>query len=63
MGRFDVDGARALLLEAVREYKPSGNIEDLVWRHREEERNLQAKVTSLQTRRPGSRREIGIRAE
>jgi len=63
MGQFDVDGARTLLLQSVREYKPSGDIADLVWRRRESERNLQAKVTSLQARRPGSRRETGIGAE
>ena len=63
MGQVDVDGARTLLLQSVREYKPSGDIADLVWRRRESERNLQAKVTSLQARRPGSRRETGTGAE
>ena len=63
MGQFDVDGARTLLLQSVQGYKPSGDIADLVWRRRESERNLQAKVTSLQARRPGSRRETGTGAE
>ena len=63
MERFDVDGARTLLVQAVREYKPSGDIADLVWRRRSSERDLPAKVTSLQVRRPGSRRETGTGAE
>jgi FlaA1/EpsC-like NDP-sugar epimerase len=61
--RFDVAAARAVLEEAVREYRPSGDIVDLVWSRRLSERSAASNVTSLQSRRPGSRREAGVGAE
>ena len=52
MGQFDVREARELLLRAVREYRPSGDIVDLVWRWpRGHQRATDGKVTSLQARR------------
>jgi FlaA1/EpsC-like NDP-sugar epimerase len=57
--RFDVRGARDLLIEVVDEYKPTGELEDLVWKAKLEAAQNEAaalatanpKVTSLQSRR------------
>ena len=54
MGQFDVREAREILMRAVREYRPSGDIADLVWRWTEAHRAAEGKVTSLQTRRAAS---------
>jgi FlaA1/EpsC-like NDP-sugar epimerase len=54
MGQFDVREAREILMGAVREYRPSGDIADLVWRWTEAHRAAEGKVTSLQTRRAAS---------
>ena len=59
LAQFDVRGARDLLVEVVREYQPTGEIEDLVWKVRLEAAradaealaNANPKVTSLQSRR------------
>jgi FlaA1/EpsC-like NDP-sugar epimerase len=59
MGQFDVKTSRELLLQAVQEYRPSEDLVDHVWRHRDAEKKLQSKVTSLQARRSASRRESG----
>ena len=59
MGQFDVRGACDLLRAAVSEYRPTGDIVDSVWCRRETERSLQAKVTSLDSRRATARRESG----
>ena len=53
LSRFDCDRARALLMQTVVEYKPTGDLQDLVWArkaaltHAEQTTN----VTALQTRR------------
>jgi len=57
MGQFDVREARELLMRAVREYRPSGDIADLVWRWSETHRAAEGKVTNLQARRAGNKRE------
>ena len=57
MGQFDVREARELLMRAVREYRPSGDIADLVWRWSETHRAADGKVTNLQARRASSKRE------
>jgi FlaA1/EpsC-like NDP-sugar epimerase len=57
MGQFDVREARELLMRAVREYRPSGDIADLVWRWSETHRAAEGKVTNLQARRASSKRE------
>ena len=59
MGQFDVRAARELLLQAVQEYRPSEDLVDHVWRHRDNEKKLISKVTSLQARRSAGRRESG----
>ena len=54
MGQFDVKAARQLLLDGVKEYRPNGELADLVWVSREKARaaaQLAAKVTSLPVRR------------
>jgi FlaA1/EpsC-like NDP-sugar epimerase len=57
MGQFDVREARELLMRAVREYRPSGDIADLVWRWSENHRAAEGKVTNLQARRASSKRD------
>ena len=57
MGQFNVREAREVVLRAVKEYRPNGDVVDSVWCRRESERRLQAKVTNLQIRRSGGRRE------
>jgi FlaA1/EpsC-like NDP-sugar epimerase len=59
MGQFDVRTAGELLQRAVVEYRPTGEIVDGVWCRRESERGLQSKVTSIESRRGGVRREPG----
>jgi FlaA1/EpsC-like NDP-sugar epimerase len=58
MSQFDVDGARGLLIQTVREYNPTDGIADLVWgNERSNDRSTQAsdsKVTSIQSRRSGN---------
>ena len=44
-------------MRGVREYRPSGDISDLVWRWSETHRAAEGKVTSLQTRRAGAKRD------
>jgi len=51
MGQFDVRAATEVLLRAVKEYRPSGDVVDNVWCRRESERRLQSKVTNLRARR------------
>lgn len=57
MGQFDVREAREALMRGVREYRPSGDIADLVWRWSEAHRAGEGKVTSLQARRASGKRE------
>jgi FlaA1/EpsC-like NDP-sugar epimerase len=57
MGQFDVATACTLLSNAVREYRPTGDIVDKVWTRKTSERRLASKVTSLETRRQSGRRE------
>jgi len=47
MGQFNVREAREVVLRAVKEYRPNGDVVDSVWCRRESERRLQAKVTNL----------------
>ena len=59
MGQFDVRTASDLLQAAVREYRPNGDIVDSVWCRRENEKRLQSKVTSLDSRRATPKRDSG----
>jgi FlaA1/EpsC-like NDP-sugar epimerase len=60
LSRFDCDRARQLLMQTVAEYKPTGDIQDLVWTRKTALSHAELKnVTALQTRRarlgaPGS---------
>jgi FlaA1/EpsC-like NDP-sugar epimerase len=63
MGQFNVREAREIVLRAVKEYQPNGEVVDSVWCRRESERRLQAKVTNLQIRRSAGRREAGAAAD
>jgi hypothetical protein len=50
--RFDCDRARQLLMQTVAEYRPTGDIQDLVWARKEALAHADMKnVTPLQTRR------------
>ena len=52
LSRFDCDKARQLLMQTVAEYKPSGDIQDLVWARKAAVAHAEMKnVTALQTRR------------
>jgi FlaA1/EpsC-like NDP-sugar epimerase len=52
LNRFDCDQARKLLMQAVAEYQPSGDIQDLVWaRKTAVAEQPMTNVTSLQMRR------------
>ena len=52
LNRFDCDRARHLLMEAVAEYKPNGDIQDLVWSRKTSLALAEANnVTAIQTRR------------
>jgi len=57
MGQFDVGTACALLRNAVREYRPTGDIVDKVWCRRPADKRPASNVTSLDTRRATGRRE------
>ena len=63
MGQFDVRTARDLLLHAVQEYRPSEDLVDHVWRHRDSEKKVLSNVTSLQARRTAARRDPGHAAD
>lgn len=62
MERFDVEGARKLLIKAVTEYKPQGELADLVWNARNLNGDLASgksstsvrKVANIQPRRASS---------
>lgn len=50
--RFDCDRARQLLMQTVAEYRPNGDIQDLVWSRKAALAHAEVKnVTALQTRR------------
>jgi len=50
--RFDCDRARQLLMQTVAEYRPTGDIQDLVWSRKVAMAHAELKnVTALQTRR------------
>jgi len=50
--RFDCDRARQILMQAVAEYRPTGDIQDLVWSRKAALAHAELKnVTALQTRR------------
>lgn len=50
--RFDCDRARQLLMQTVAEYKPTGDLQDLVWSRKTALAHAELKnVTALQTRR------------
>jgi FlaA1/EpsC-like NDP-sugar epimerase len=52
LGRFDCDRARQLLMQTVAEYKPTGDLQDLVWSRKAALAHAESKnVTALQTRR------------
>jgi FlaA1/EpsC-like NDP-sugar epimerase len=52
LSRFDCDRARQLLMQTVAEYKPTGDIQDLVWSRKAAIAPAELKnVTALQTRR------------
>lgn len=52
LSRFDCDKARTLLMQTVIEYKPTGDIQDLVWSRKTALAHAeQTNVTALQTRR------------
>jgi hypothetical protein len=52
LSRFDCDRARQLLMQTVAEYRPTGDIQDLVWSRKAEVAQSEAtNVTALQTRR------------
>ncbi|WP_198683450.1 polysaccharide biosynthesis protein [Peristeroidobacter agariperforans] len=52
LSRFDCDRARQLLMQTVAEYKPTGDIQDLVWNQRAQLTHTETNnVTALQTRR------------
>ena len=51
LNRFDCDRARHLLMDAVAEYKPSGEIQDLVWSRKASLAPEANNVTAIQTRR------------
>jgi hypothetical protein len=57
MGQFDVRAACELLREAVREYRPSGDVVDKVWCRRTGERRGASNVTNIDSRRAVVRRE------
>jgi FlaA1/EpsC-like NDP-sugar epimerase len=51
MRRFDCRAARDVLTRAVREYRPGGDLQDLVWARRVPPAANESKVTDLQSRR------------
>jgi FlaA1/EpsC-like NDP-sugar epimerase len=63
MDQFDVRQAREIVMRAVREYRPTGEVVDSVWCRRDSEERMRSKVTSLQVRRSGGRREAEAAAD
>jgi FlaA1/EpsC-like NDP-sugar epimerase len=57
MGQFDVRQAREIVMRAVKEYKPAGDVVDSVWCRKDSEERLRSKVTNLHVRRTAGRRE------
>jgi FlaA1/EpsC-like NDP-sugar epimerase len=51
MRQYDVRAARDILLRAVQEYAPAGDIQDLIWARRAPEQALTGKVAELPPRR------------
>jgi FlaA1/EpsC-like NDP-sugar epimerase len=52
LSKFDCDRARQLLMQTVAEYKPTGDIQDLVWNRKAALAHAESNnVTALQTRR------------
>lgn len=52
LSRFDCDKARQLLMQTVAEYRPTGELQDLVWSRKAALAHAEVKnVTALQTRR------------
>jgi FlaA1/EpsC-like NDP-sugar epimerase len=61
MGQLDVRTARDLLMHAMPEYRPTGDLVDQVWsRVDADERRQQSNVTALPARRVVPRRESGV---
>lgn len=53
LNRFDCEGARQLLMQTVIEYRPKGELQDLIWSRRKAIANSEhANVTAIQPRRP-----------
>ena len=63
MGDCDVATARDILQQAVGEYRPGADIVDNMWCRRESEKRRPSKVTSIQSRRPVTPREVTVVAE
>jgi len=57
MNKLDVPATLGILMSAVHEYTPAPRSADLVWNRKEAQRETQAKVTQLDTRRPALPRE------
>ena len=57
MNRLDVPATLGILMSAVHEYTPASKSADLVWNRKEAQRENQAKVTQLDTRRAALSRE------
>ena len=57
MNRLDVPATLGILMSAVHEYTPAPKSADLVWNRKEAQRETQAKVTQLDTRRAALSRE------
>jgi FlaA1/EpsC-like NDP-sugar epimerase len=51
MNKLDVPATLGILMRAVHEYTPAPKSADLVWARKEAQRETQAKVTQLDTRR------------
>jgi FlaA1/EpsC-like NDP-sugar epimerase len=61
MAQLDVRAARELLVHAMPEYRPTGDLLDQVWSRAEsDDRKRQSKVTALPARRAVPRRESGV---
>jgi FlaA1/EpsC-like NDP-sugar epimerase len=58
MNKLDVPATLGILMRAVHEYTPAPKSADLVWNRRQVQRETQAKVTQLDTRRAAASREI-----
>jgi FlaA1/EpsC-like NDP-sugar epimerase len=57
MNKLDVPATLGILMRAVHEYTPAPKSADLIWNRREAQRETQAKVTQLDTRRAALSRE------